>query len=483
MDVISVTEDSYASWNIDASCNRGFHHINFTNPNLLAAARGLRPSKLRFGGSGNDNLVYGLTEGSPECSEIPKPVTCESPGYVNPGCLNSTHWQNLYDFGNASEADFIFGVAYGLMQACQEGASYAWNSTNAASLIQHIKANDQEMWGFELGNEVNNNGPGTACQQVPRQQAEALLHFAQMIRERLPGTHLIGPDTGGRDPLPWLQDYLPRVKDAGIHAVTHHVYPGVSRENYNSSAFLDRTLPEISWYTETLRKLAPDSQIWAGENGPTGGGPTGNCGVRSACGLYFTTLPYADDLGQRAKHGFVQYQRQDLFGGSYGLVNSLSTEQALTASDAVVLRPDYWINFMWKRCIGQRVLNATSTNPDVRVYAFAGKPPSPFAAPECKTASIQFLLINLSPSSVHGNTFPSILSTNRTTCSAWSLAPTEAGPDSEKAELNSYALPTTVDVSSEHPSFLEEIPAPAVIKPARDGIDLPPLSTTFACLH
>ena len=56
--VLSVTEPTYASWNVDSSCNRGFHHTNFTNPNLIAAASGLRPSRLRFGGSGNDALVY-----------------------------------------------------------------------------------------------------------------------------------------------------------------------------------------------------------------------------------------------------------------------------------------------------------------------------------------------------------------------------------------------------------------------------------------
>jgi hypothetical protein len=62
-EVISVTEPTYASWNIDSSCNRGFHKTNFSNRNLLAAAKGLAPSKLRFGGSGNDALVYGLTPG------------------------------------------------------------------------------------------------------------------------------------------------------------------------------------------------------------------------------------------------------------------------------------------------------------------------------------------------------------------------------------------------------------------------------------
>ena len=49
---VSRTLPTYASWNIDSSCNRGFHRINFTNTNLREAARALRPSYLRFGGSG-----------------------------------------------------------------------------------------------------------------------------------------------------------------------------------------------------------------------------------------------------------------------------------------------------------------------------------------------------------------------------------------------------------------------------------------------
>ena len=42
---------TFASWNIDSSCNRGFHRIAFGNKNLRAAAKGLAPSTMRFGGS------------------------------------------------------------------------------------------------------------------------------------------------------------------------------------------------------------------------------------------------------------------------------------------------------------------------------------------------------------------------------------------------------------------------------------------------
>ena len=47
---VSEIEATYASWNVDSSCNRGFHRIHFGNPNLLLAATGLQPSRLRFGG-------------------------------------------------------------------------------------------------------------------------------------------------------------------------------------------------------------------------------------------------------------------------------------------------------------------------------------------------------------------------------------------------------------------------------------------------
>jgi hypothetical protein len=191
-DVISITEPTYASWNIDSSCNRGFHKTNFSNPNLLVAAKGLSPSRLRFGGSGNDALVYGLSSGSPECADISPTNDC---GYVTPGCLNASHWDNLYKFAESSGTQFIFGVAWGLPQACSEGASYTWNGTNAATLLSYMSSHNQTMWGFELGNEVNNNG-GVPCNQTAQQQAAGMEKFAEMATAHQPEAMLIGPDSG-----------------------------------------------------------------------------------------------------------------------------------------------------------------------------------------------------------------------------------------------------------------------------------------------
>ena len=39
-DPVNTINPTYASFNVDSSYNRGFFHINFTNPNLAGAARG-----------------------------------------------------------------------------------------------------------------------------------------------------------------------------------------------------------------------------------------------------------------------------------------------------------------------------------------------------------------------------------------------------------------------------------------------------------
>jgi hypothetical protein len=138
--------------NIDSSCNRGFHHIHFANKNLLAAAKALAPSKLRFGGSGNDALVYGLSPGSPECAGIaPQPAGGEPGcGYITAGCLNATHWDELYNFGEQAGVEFIFGVAFG----SNTSEAYVWDPANAASLLKYMAAKGQDVFGFELGAET-----------------------------------------------------------------------------------------------------------------------------------------------------------------------------------------------------------------------------------------------------------------------------------------------------------------------------------------
>jgi len=483
--IISEANPTYASWNIDSSCNRGFHRTDFTNPNLIEAARGLSPSVLRFGGSGNDNLVYGLSAGSPECAGI----VATDCGYTTPGCLNSSHWDALHAFAQAGEAQILFGISFGLDAACKGGASYEWDATNAEALLIYLAARGQRVFGFELGNEINNQG-GPPCNLTASQQAAAMLRFATLVQATQPEAKLIGPDTGYREWQAWLEAYLPLTSPSRgsssrassvLHAVTHHVYPGASRASFNHPQALDSTLAEIEWYTRTIASLAPGAQVWAGEDGPIGGGNDGTCGSNSVCGTYADALWYADDMANRAAHGFVQYQRQTFFGGAYGLTTSGSphTQSALGASEAVLLRPGYYTSFLWKRTLGASVLNASSTSPFVRAYAFRGAPPSRFAAEECaEDGATQLLIINLYNTT---NVMALLALGGATQFAAWTLTPPAEGAFSMRVRLQEELLRDIVDAATNATGFLGVIPVPPVLGRTADGIELPALSVTFAC--
>jgi hypothetical protein len=70
-------------------------------------------------------------------------------------------------------------------------------------VVRYTAANNQKIWGFELGNEINNQG-GPPCNLTAESQARAMLTFAAMVRKAQPAAVMIGPDTGYRDWQAWL---------------------------------------------------------------------------------------------------------------------------------------------------------------------------------------------------------------------------------------------------------------------------------------
>merc|ERR1719203_1239154 len=96
--VVGETNAEYASWNVDASYNRGFAHIAFDSPNLHAAAASLAPSSMRFGGTGNDLLVYSPFDASCDSSTDDDSKVC----------LNASHWRSLYNMANRSGSKIVF---------------------------------------------------------------------------------------------------------------------------------------------------------------------------------------------------------------------------------------------------------------------------------------------------------------------------------------------------------------------------------------
>jgi hypothetical protein len=54
--------------------------------------------------------------------------------------MNASQWDDLYQLAAESNTSFIFGTAFDLQKACDAGANYTWNSTNAATLLEQVVA-------------------------------------------------------------------------------------------------------------------------------------------------------------------------------------------------------------------------------------------------------------------------------------------------------------------------------------------------------
>ena len=169
--------------------------------------------------------------------------------------MNATQWANFRDFSVASNSQMLFGVSFDKPSSC-ESASYVWDSSNFQEWAQEVAASDFAPWGFELGNEVvqprgdQNSKTGffvhgrqsffsEPSRLVPAQvnnlqwttlgcahpptatiQADAFSKLQDVVAGlwRAPTRPVVvGPDSGGYDPQPWLAEFFNASSAPFIH--------------------------------------------------------------------------------------------------------------------------------------------------------------------------------------------------------------------------------------------------------------------------
>ena len=172
---------------------------------------------LRFGGSGNDGLDYGV--GMP----------CLPHGR----CLNVSHFTRFMNFAVAAGSRLVFGLN---MNPRNSTTGY-WDATQARAMITYAQAHGfgKTFWGFELGNEVTG-------EYTPHKYAQDLLVLQALLVDLFPDAaarpKIVGPDIILRvfkDPnttvannhaLGYLAEFVANCSALGVdlHAVTHHEY-------------------------------------------------------------------------------------------------------------------------------------------------------------------------------------------------------------------------------------------------------------------
>ena len=303
------TDPRFKSWNIDASPIRGWEVRNLSLPKLHHLAAASLPGYLRFGGSGNDGLVYGVGN----VTKCPEPKTL-SGDKNKTHCLNETHFRDFMRFSKASTARLIFGL-----NIDPRTASGNWDPAQARALMVYGRNHfgKDAFFGFELGNEQDRD-------YVPSQVATDFEILRDVIDEVWadvdPGRRprLVGPDPHGFHSAPmdakdvkklrYLEEFAMAIwEKLPLFAFTHHEYVEVPAYDTHppSAQVLDIVGGIAAQVNRTLREslyVPATAMIFAGETGPHNGKNPGVMSDRSMRWANFADVFwYLNAMGSKAK--------------------------------------------------------------------------------------------------------------------------------------------------------------------------------------
>jgi heparanase 1 len=354
--VVHTIDRHYKSWNIDASPNRQWDTRNLSEPLLHYLANGSEPGLLRFGGSGNDGLDYGI--GMP----------CPPHGR----CFNVSHFTRFMNFAVAAGSRLVFGLNMN-----PRNSTGFWDDTQARAIIVYAQVHGfgDIFWGFELGNEVTG-------EYTPRKYAQNLLVLQALLVDLFPDAasrpKVVGPDIilrAFKDPnttvsnnaaLRYLAEFAANCSALGVdlYAVTHHEY--LELAEYPTApppaAQLDEAGTMARAVVAAVNGSVPGLKVWAGETGPHPGRSPGCDHSSLRWSNWGDTFWYVDAMCQKALHGYDMFCRQDFVGIDYGLVDCATLAPL----------PDYYAGIVWAKTMGTKVLSVSSTNSSsggIRAYA------------------------------------------------------------------------------------------------------------------
>jgi len=336
---------------------------DFTRPKLLALAKALAPAYLRIGGTTADKVYYDLSD--TPVATAPAPYQ-----YV----LGRAQWDAVNAFASAAGMRVLFTLDAG---PGPRDASLAWTPDNARTLLAYTASRAYPVALWELGNEVNAYPftLGFSFKISPAQFASDVAAARALVAATTPGVPLGAPSSAywpeSGEIIPFYADFM----DAGggsIDVVTWHYYPmqsvrcPVATRRADASLMFDpATLDEIDTWAAQTEDAGQGKPIWLGETGNAQCG--GEPGVSDT---YVAGFWWLDELAKVARRGHRVVVRQTLSGSDYGLLD----DATLTP------RPDYWTSLLWRTLVGARVLDASSSDPLLRVYAHCTRAGAPDAA-------------------------------------------------------------------------------------------------------
>eukprot|EP01084_Bolivina_argentea_P006580 12480_1 len=353
-------------------------YINLSNSNLISLVSAVTPATLRIGGAPQDSIIYDITGDCNASINNPYPnqTHYNHSGYycgqVHPSdyaCLLQERWRQIFDFVNECELDFVFGL-----NACNGRKNYnkPMNMSNLNGLLkltaETIKFNTSRIKGFEFGNEIAQYGSDSGINV--NQYASDFIEMGNNIKQYWPNEYYKHiPWTMGTDDelnIQFVSQLLNILKPGQIDRVTYHDYANCLPGNYSvfDMNCLETIPSNAAKYANVIAKEMPNTPLWIGESAAHG-----SAGINGETNAFMSNFYYIYQLSEVLQNGVSQVLRSDLIGGNYCLINGTTFEPY----------PDYWILYLWKKWIGNAMLENKFSDVDqtdlkyIRAYTYRGK--------------------------------------------------------------------------------------------------------------
>jgi heparanase len=419
--------------------------IDLSNPRLRKLAQALGPAYVRVSGTWQNSTFF-QNDDNPPPAQPPQ-------GFK--GVLTRAQWKGVVDFAQAVDDKIVTSFAISAGTRDPEGV---WTPAQAKAFLDYTKSIGGSIAAAEFMNEPTFPGPGGAPAGYDAAAfARDAKVFARFLRGQSPQTVFLGPGGVGEgvSMMPGgikmkLLESEDLLKAAGpiFDAFSYHFYGGVSRRCTGnqtvaqalSSEWLDRTAAAEAFYAGLRDKYTPGKPLWLTETAEAA------CGGDQFAGQFADAFRFLNQLGTLAQKGVQVVMHNTLAASDYGLLDESTLEP----------RPDYWAALLWKRLMGDIVLDPAVTGAEnLRVFAHCA---------QHQSGGVALVLLNTDRE--HAQTVTLGQPGERLTLTASDLT-------SSKTMLNGAELAIQADGSL--PNLRGE-------KAAAGPITLPPLSTTFVVI-
>jgi hypothetical protein len=334
---------------------------DLANVRLRTMARALGPAYIRVSGSWANAIFF-------QDDDL-TPLTKPPKGFQN--VLTRRQWAGVVDFAKSVDGRIV--TSFSVSEGARDAAG-VWIPTEARKLLRYTRDIGGQIYAAELINEPNLGGvSGLPANYNAQSFARDIAAFDAFVKREAPALKTVGPGSTGETGVALFSNrglatdaMLSAEPRARFDIFSYHFYGGRSQrcakmapasailpENALSEDWLGRTDKALAFYKDLRDRYMPGAPIWLNETAQA------SCGGDKWASSFLDSFRYADQMGRLAKQGVAAVFHNTLAGSDYALIDEAT----------VTPRPSYWTALLWRRLMGEVVLEAGAVKPGLHVYA------------------------------------------------------------------------------------------------------------------